>query len=186
MRINIYAKAAFAVLAGALLAGCASSPISKTLRQEASKDLTFERAVKDPNAYKGTLVIWGGYIVAVANTPAYTELTVLETPLESADEPGLAEGSQGRFLARINKFLDPAVYRKGRKVTVAGKISGQETRQLGKIDYAYPVLDADEIHMWAREKPYPYDPAFEFGFWYGPAFMDEGFEYHGEERERGR
>lgn len=170
-------KVTLAVLAGSLLAGCATSPISKTLRQQARKDVTFERAVKDPDADKGALVIWGGYIVDVVNAPGYTELTVLDAPLEAGDQPGLAENSKGRFLARINRFLDPAVYRKGRKVTVAGKITGQETRPLGKIDYAYPVLDVDELHMWARERPYPYDPSFEYGFWYGPGYFNEGFEF---------
>jgi len=177
MRTSTVLGPVLGILAGVLLAGCATSPISKTLRREARKDVPFERAAKDPNAYKGALVIWGGYIVDVVNASSSTDVTVLDAPLESADEPGLAEKSRGRFIARINRFLDPAIYRKGRKVTVAGKINGQEVLPLGKITYAYPVLDVEELSMWARERPYPYDPAFEFGFWYGPGFFNEDLEF---------
>ena len=169
-------KAISAVIAGCLLAGCASYPISKPLRLAARNDITFERAVKDPNAYKGALVIWGGHIISVVNTSTYTELTVLDTPLGSDEEPKPTDSSPGRFIARIEKFLDPAVFRYGRKVTVAGKIAGQETAPLGKTEYAYPVLDIEELHMWGRDYPYRYEPMFDIGLWYGPGFFFEGHE----------
>ena len=176
MRTKINLGPVFALIAACLLAGCASYPISKPLRQAARKDITFEQALKDPTPYKGALVIWGGYIIDVVNSSTGTEVSVLETPL-CGEEPRQPETSQGRFIAYIDKFLDPAVFRKGRKVTVAGNITGREVRPLGKIDYAYPVLEIEELHMWERERPYPYDPMFDFGFWYGPGGFYDGYEY---------
>ena len=142
-----------AVFAACLLAGCATSPISKPLRLAAEKDVTFERASKGPEAFKGSLVIWGGYIVDTVNVSSGTEIIVLDTPLVGADEPAPPEASAGRFLARVNKFLDPAVYSKGAKVTVAGRLAGWEMQPLGKIQYPYPVLKVEEIHLWPQEKP---------------------------------
>jgi outer membrane lipoprotein len=142
-----------AVLAACLLAGCASSPVSRPLLQAAERDITFELAAKGPEAYKGSLVIWGGYIVDAVNVSSGTELMVLDTPLTGADEPAPPETSTGRFLARLGRFLDPAIYVKGAKVTVAGRIDGWEMQPLGKIQYAYPVLKAEEIHLWPQEKP---------------------------------
>lgn len=143
----------FAALAACLLAGCATSPVSKPLRLAAERDLTFERVARGPEAFKGSLVIWGGYVVDAVNVSSGTDIIVLDTQLEGDDEPAAPESSRGRFLAKIDKFLDPAVYVKGAKVTVAGRVAGWEMQPLGKIQYAYPVLKAEEIHLWPQEKP---------------------------------
>jgi outer membrane lipoprotein len=165
MKTKAELKYFFSVFAACLLAGCAASPISKSLRGEAKKDVTFERALKAPETFKGALVIWGGYIVDTVNISSGTEIVVLDTPLESADAPKPPETSPGRFLARVNKFLDPAVYSKGAKVTVAGRIAGWEMLPLGKIEYAYPLLEVEEIHLWPQEKPS--HNAFQFGIGVG-------------------
>ena len=144
---------AMGALCAALLAGCATSPVSRPLRLAAERDITFERAAKGPEAFKGSLVIWGGYVVDAVNVSSGTDIIILDTPLEGDDEPAAPEASTGRFLAKSDKFLDPAIYVKGAKVTVAGRIAGWEMQPLGKIQYAYPVLKAEEIHLWPREKP---------------------------------
>ena len=161
MGIKMKLNSVCAVFAACLLAGCAASPVSKPLRLAAERDVTFERAAKGPEAFKGSLVIWGGYVVDAVNVSSGTELIVLDTPLEGDDAPTPPEASAGRFLARVDKFLDPAVYSKGARVTVAGRIAGWEMRPLGKIQYAYPVLKAEEIHLWPQEKTS--STGFQFG-----------------------
>lgn len=153
MAVKIKPGSVFAAFAACLLAGCAASPVSKPLRLAAERDVTFERAAKGPEAFKGSLVIWGGYVVDTVNVSSGTEVTVLDTPLNGDDGPMPPEASAGRFLAKFDKFLDPAIYSKGAKVTVAGRIAGWEMQPLGKIQYAYPVLKAEEIHLWPQEKP---------------------------------
>jgi outer membrane lipoprotein len=169
---------AFLFLALLFLAphGCAY-PISKQLRGEARKDLAFSMVLSDPDAYTGSTVIWGGVILETSNYPHRSEMTVLETPLDDLEEPKAVEFSQGRFIARTQKFIDPEIYGRGREITVAGEIIGKETRPLGKSDYTYPVIMVKELHLWPREgwswypPPYygypgPYPPGWGGWYWY--------------------
>ena len=55
-------------------------------------------------------------------------------------EPKETLASEGRFLMLADKYLDPYVYRKGKRITVAGEILGEKTKPLGELDYRYPLL----------------------------------------------
>jgi outer membrane lipoprotein len=141
-----------------LLSNCAY-PVSKELRQEARKDLTFPMVLENPTAYIGSIVLWGGRIIETIPQRDGSEIIVLETPLDYLEEPEAAKYSQGRFIAKDSKLLDPEVYKKGRKITLAGEIIGKETRPLGKARYTYPVVSIKEIHLWKRQRQY-YPPPY--------------------------
>jgi outer membrane lipoprotein len=129
------------------MAGCAY-PISKEWRQLARKDLAFSAVLQDATLHVGSIVIWGGVIVSTENDRNGADVIVLETPLDSSEMPEAAESSQGRFIARSSIFLDPAVYAPGRKITVAGEITGKTARQIGQRDYNYPVIAIKQIYLW--------------------------------------
>ena len=167
------------------IVGCAlmgifscATPISKDLRAAVTKDLTFPEVFQHPDAYAGSIVIWGGKIIQTLNTQSGTELIILESPLDYSDEPKAEELSRGRFIAKTSTFLDPAIYRRGRKITVAGKILGKETQSLGKIEYTYPVVEAKEIHLWRKTSKWyqPYPPSYYFWdpYWDGPYYDGYG------------
>lgn len=148
-----------------LLEGC-GHVVSSELRAMAREDLTFPMVLADPERYQGEVVIWGGVIIETENRPEGTTLVILETPLDREGAPRDAEFSRGRFLARTHSFLDQAVYRQGRKVTVAGEIVGQEVRRVGEVPYGYPLLSVREIHLW-REVVRGWAPAYHWGpYWY--------------------
>jgi len=107
----------------------------------------------------------GGSIVQTSNLPKFTELEVLQKPLDSSDRPEDVDTSAGRFLIRCNRFLDSAVYAKGREVTVAGEVKGKESKPLDQINYTYPVIGCNEIHLWATRPTYTYYP---MPYWYDP------------------
>lgn len=159
----------FGLLAAAL-AGC--SVVSKNTRQEAVAEINFAALKRNADEYVGKTVILGGYILEVENLADQTRLMVLQAPLNFRDEPGSRDRSQGRFRVVHPGFLDPAVYRKDRKITVAGVVTGTEKIRINKHEYILPVLRAREIHLWQKppqppEYPYPYDP---FHPWAGPGF----------------
>lgn len=157
-----------------MLLGC-SYPISKEYRQKARKDLTFTQVLQNPSAYKGSTVIWGGSIIQTTPRAGGTEIMVLETPLERQKRPEAERYSQGRFIVRSPNFLDPEIYKNGRKITVAGEIIGQEVKPLGQAQYKYPLVGAKEIHLWTPETySYYYQP---YPYWYGraPSFWDDGW-----------
>jgi outer membrane lipoprotein len=153
-----------------LLVSACTYPISQQYRGQAQPDLTFSMVLKNPDAYIGSIVIWGGSIIETYNRRGETEITVLETPLGYWEKPEAAEFSRGRFIVRTLIFLDPAIYKAGRRITVAGEVIGKETRPLGETKYTYPLLKAKEIHIWRREPVYVYPPDYYGWGWgrYGP------------------
>ncbi len=115
-----------------LLSGCAHV-ISKDLRGKADPSLTFREVFQNPNAYQGKMVIWGGDIVKTINQKDGTTLVeVFQLPLSRRGEPNETYPSEGRFLILTEKYLDPYLFRRGRKITVAGEILGERTMALGK------------------------------------------------------
>lgn len=145
--------------------GCAY-PISKQLREEVDKNLTFPIVQQDPTAYVGSTVIWGGEIIKTTNLTDGTEILILDTPLDYQGMPRDAEFSRGRFMAKSSQFLDPALYKNGKKITVAGEIMGQETKPLGKTEYIYPAIRVKQLHLWkSPQYMYYYSPYWD---WYGP------------------
>ena len=172
------------------ISGCAY-PISEQLREEAAKNVTFPMVLNNPPAYIGDIVIWGGTIIKTVNLKAGTEIFVLDTPLNHRGVPKKAIHSRGRFVAKSSKFLDPAVYKRGNQVTVAGEISGQKTLPLGQTRYTYPVMRIKEIHLWEKEHYYPdffddygyYGPYYPHYFWGSSEYDDENEEHEGRAEE---
>jgi outer membrane lipoprotein len=129
------------------LTGCAS-PISPPVRQEAAKNLSFSEVLAKPGAYNGKVVIWGGVIVKTESRADESELYLSETPPGLSGRPRGQEYSEGEFVAKTSKVLDPKTYAAGRKVTVAGEIIGQELGTYLGSPYAYPVIRVKELHLW--------------------------------------
>jgi outer membrane lipoprotein len=187
----------FLVLALSLLvvSTCATPPIAKQYRQEAqAEDLTFSMVLQNPDAYVGDIVLWGGSIIETKNLKEGTELIVLETPLGREDRPRGAKHSGGRFIAISSKFLDPAVYKAGRMVTLAGQVTGKKAMSLGETTYTYPEVAVKQLHLWERRPRYIYH-AYPYDDWgWGPYWgwdsddygdFDEDFDRGGEGMERG-
>jgi outer membrane lipoprotein len=185
------------------VSSCAS-PIPRKYREEAAPSVTFPMVLENPVAHKGETVIWGGTIIRTVNDKEGSELFILEMPLGARDKPKTDENPRGRFIARSKAYLDPLIYRKGRRVTVAGKIGGEKevVSGKGKHPYVYPVVAIEDIHLWKRSAPvYPYYPygwgwsgpywgpwPYGYGFYGGGYFggeFGEGEEFEGEHHEGG-
>jgi outer membrane lipoprotein len=133
--------------------------------------VSFDQLLGQGGTHKGESVVLGGYILEVSNQPDASLVTVLEAPLDYGKEPKSKDLSQGRFLVRTEKFLDPEVYRKDRKLTVWGTVTGVKSEPLGNRLYPYPIIEADEIRLWPKEVRYvrPYDPFFDdYYYWPSP------------------
>jgi outer membrane lipoprotein len=141
-------------------AGCASG-ISKQARAQVTYSGDFSALQKNPSPHRGQVAMFGGKIVETKPSPTASEITVLQLPLGTSDRPQDGDRSEGRFLLRSGQFLDPAIYRNGALLTVVGKITGSEVRPVGGFDYAYPVVEAIEIKLWAERSPA--SPGFSIG-----------------------
>jgi outer membrane lipoprotein len=173
-----------APLGGLLLlaSGCASTPPAGL--EAAGTEAVGQRAAQAaPGGREGTLVRWGGEILAVENLAAVTEVEIYGRPLLDNAEPAPTGGEGVRFIARFGGFLDPAEYQAGKRMTVKGRLVEPVTRQVGEYPYAYPVVDVEVHHLWPvyREPepaylrdPFYYDPWWPWGPWgayrYGPPY----------------
>ena len=136
----------------------------------AQEKIALAQVVKNPEAYKGRTVLWGGKIMRVVNKKEGTLIEVLQLPLDINDRPKDVDTSQGRFLALQPGYLDVAIYRPGREVTIVGKVQAIKKLPLGEIEYSYPFLKVKGIHLWKARpesiRVYPEYPLYPY--WYGP------------------
>ena len=157
------------MLTGSVFFACAGCGpvISKEIRDKVSKGLTMRMVAKDPEAYKGQIVLWSGIILNTLNLQEGTMIEVLQKPSDFQGKPKDVDDSEGRFLILDPRYLDVAIYTQGRKITVAGKIQGKKTQPLDKMEYTYPLITALETYLWPEDReeryhhPYPY-------WWYYP------------------
>jgi outer membrane lipoprotein len=159
----------------ALLLNACTPVISPQLMDQVDRSLMYSSLASRPDEFKGKIVLLGGTIVQTVPKPGETEIEVVQKDLLSSGEPRLTDKSQGRFLVVVDRFLDPAIYKPERGLTVAGKVHGSVVRRIGEIDYRYPVIAALELYLWREPLPpraYPY--AYPYGY---PAYPWRGWGY---------
>ena len=149
------------------LTACAPA-ISKQFREQATPPVSFSELLSDPNAYEGRKVILGGYILEVKNESDASLLTILQAPLDFQNRPHSRDKSRGRFLVRTDKFMDPEIYKKNRKLTVGGRVAGELEQPLGDRMYRYPVIEVEELYLLAEETRQYQVPDPYWGYWVYP------------------
>jgi outer membrane lipoprotein len=149
------------------LSGCAHV-MSEEARSLVDPAITFSRLRSEPESLVGKYVMLGGIIAGVRNEKDGSQLEVVQSPMGSDELPEEAShASGGRFLAVTSGFLDPLVYKTGRRITLVGQVRGKQNQPLEKIDYTYPVISIREIHVWKKSEidPTYYPPP---GYFYDP------------------
>lgn len=175
MKMTKTYNALIAVFLLAVVAGCAS-PIDKSLRKEAAPGVTFAKVFANPDAYRGDMVVWGGSIIKTERTKTGSCVYVLQAPLGMQDKPGDSDTSAGRFIAVTDRQLDPLVYAKGRRLTVAGTVIGEKNVNNKNMEtgYTYPLVKADQLYLWKKPQPIPhyywgpyrgYDPFWDYYYY---------------------
>jgi len=139
--------------------------ISDQIRSEAERAVSFQTLVNATTRYVGKTVILGGYIIETKPVAGETNMTVLQTPLLTGEKPDSMSRSQGGFILTYKGYLEPEVYEKNRRVTVAGKVVGRVTDGDGNCPNPCLRLEYRQIYRW----PMYEDPSY--SYYYG----DEDF-----------
>ena len=150
------------MLAVILIAGCAPV-ISPEVLKKVDQGVSFEHLLEDPECNRGRSVLLGGDIIETRNLPEKTLIIVLQRSLSFRKKPVADDASKGRFIVSAPGFLDPAIYRPGRKLTVVGTVAGKEVRPLGEIQYTYPIIEKTELYIWPPEESPSTEPRVHFG-----------------------
>lgn len=150
------------IISAFIIAGCSVMP--KTVLKEVNRDITLDMVQTSPERYVGQKVLWGGIILESENLENTTEIVVLETEL-AFDERPEDGSSRGRFIIETKGYADTNIYTKDKRITVAGTVTGVETRKIGKMDYRYPVITPIEMRIFnpMTERMYDYYPPSYYG-----------------------
>jgi outer membrane lipoprotein len=147
-----------------ILSGCTHAISREGLRQV--DNVTFLGLRENPEGYAGQTVLLGGSVIEVENHPDRTEFVILHHDLGLANKPKPNRPSGGRFLVSMPQFLDPAIYKPGRWITVLGVVVGEQQRTLQET-YRYPVVEGREMHLWPLGESVPGRVGFHFGLGVG-------------------
>ena len=160
-----------------LVAGCATN-IPREIQEAPADNPTIREVRNNIDQYTGTTVRWGGAIASVENRQNETWIEVVATELGGYGRPLDSDSSYGRFIVRIENFLDPQIYAEGRDLTVSGVVESRIARPIGEHSYTYPLVRASAYYLWprysARDNDFYYrhyygwpHSHYRFGFGYG-------------------
>jgi outer membrane lipoprotein len=110
--------------------------------------IPFSQILAAPESYQGRVIRLGGVIITTENHEEETVLEILEKPLGRNGRPKSGDTSGGRFRVVFDRFLDSAVYRPNRPVTIVGEVVGKETAPIGETTYQYPLLSGRDVRLW--------------------------------------
>lgn len=149
-----------------LLAAC--SPFPKEVKKEVQNQPSFAAIRSAPSRYRQHTVMLGGRILYGKHRKQCTYLEVLEHDLNPYDRPVPSDKTGGRFIVGTPSLLDLNVYRRGREITVVGRIVGSQPGRIGERRYNYPLIAATKIHLWREHVVSNHwdDPRVEWGWGY--------------------
>ncbi|MGI9302678.1 MAG: Slp family lipoprotein [Gammaproteobacteria bacterium] len=187
MNVQTIGKVVFGSLLLTFAAGCAST-IPPSIKSVPATSPQVAEVLVDAQAYEGEQVRWGGSIAGVENRENETWVEIVARDLNRSGRPKYSDHSDGRFLAVVEGFLDPAVYAKDRQLTVSGTIEGKQSRTIGDYPYTYPLVQVDSHYLWEPQPKraygygHPYYP-YHYGFSYGYPFYPRHHHYRHHHRK---
>jgi len=171
------------------ISACASS---NTIPIEIRQDITDSKLSIDTvrgniSEYEGQIVRWGGKIASIENKASETWIEVVGSELDYTGRPVRLDDSHGRFIVKINGFLDPAVFMPERGLTIYGIVESEIIRTIDEYPYSYPLIAAKSFYLWsdyqlrrrhyAYHYPYRYYPYYPYRFYY-PYYFRFGIGHH--------
>lgn len=155
------------LLAACLALSACTHAMTRELREAVQPDVTFADIVNSPVDHAGEQFIWGGFIATGKVDEDGTFLEMVQSPIYSDGSIIDTDVSEGRFIAFFpGQRLDPAIYEKGRVMTIGGTITGTITGTIADKEYIYPVIEVEESQLW-KDEPYFYT---DHRYWYGTEF----------------
>lgn len=152
-----------------LVASCVAPVLSKNYLQEGERTVSFVQLRESAEQYQGRLFILGGVIIRTRLTQAGSQIEAMHVPVDGSgyfEERGRSEGRYFALLPKDGAIL--AVYRRGRRVTLAAEFAGIQKGRIDEMEYAYPVFRIKQVYLWPRERAYVYPPSYYYDPWFYP------------------
>ncbi len=146
------------------ISACANIP--DQIQSESVATLNTQSVRGQIEQYKGQTVRWGGVITQVINNADNTWIELLALNLNSSGRPSSnRENNYGRFIAKLDQFMDPEVYQEGNSFTVIGILTDEIGGKIGEHNYKFPVVSVQGSHLWPKRSIRYYPPIIP-GYWY--------------------
>lgn len=157
--------------AALLLSACSTVPDELKVPEQTNL-VNYQQALEQPQAVVGQTARWGGAIADVRNSDSGTIIEVVNFDLIHYGRPQTSDESDGRFLAVIDKFVDPLVYKKGRFITFVGQIEAPREGKIDEYKYVFPTLNVTGMKLWKEQREsnveIDYSPLWWRHSFYGP------------------
>ena len=166
---RILSFAAAVVAASGIILSC-TPVLDRQFMDEGSRDVSFAALREAPAQYQGRVFILGGVIVRTKFTEEGTEIEAMHVPVDRYGEFENSGRSEGRFIAVMPKdvmLLDPVLYKKGRRITLAGEFIGTRNGKIEEMSYTYPLVRIRQVYLWKQKKKYDHPPHF-YDRWFTP------------------
>jgi outer membrane lipoprotein len=139
------------------LSGC-QAWISEQVRSTADEETLFEEIFENPNSHKGKVIILGGEVLQLQYQEQKTEVEYAEIPLYKGGHPALGFDPGQRFFVVFPERLDSYLFKKGKVMTIAGRVVGTKTVEGAD----YPLFAYEDAYVWdkLREDRFPSFGAF--------------------------
>ena len=147
-------KKTFLLVYCTLFMAASCAPFPKSALEQVDVTAPFQEVQKGPGRFLNKNVMWGGVIIDTLVRKDGTDIKVLEKGLDIEKRPVEGDVTYGRFIVRYPVFLDPAIYKPGRELTVIGTITGSEVEPIGQMQYSYPVIEAKHTKLWETRAKY--------------------------------
>lgn len=158
----------FLVVVSFLLSACSTLP--SAFESADIQALTYAQVKRDAEKHKNTYVKWGGVVIDLKEVESGSLMHVMFYPLDYYDRPDIEKPSEGYFLIKSEKKLDPKIYYSSREIVAVGAIEGKTDYSDTYGSTGLPMINARAIHAWPvayRENYYYYCPTCYFKqlFW---------------------
>ena len=146
----------------------ACSNLPDNIKNPPTVDIQLNQVLQNSSDFQNHPVRWGGTIIDVKNKANSTLIQILSYPLDYFARPKLNQPAIGRFISISNQFLDPAIFAKGTKITIAGTLQGTVEKKVDEKIITIPIIAIDNHHIWPHYRqnyyrPYGYYPYFNYG-----------------------
>lgn len=147
-----------------LISACSSAPAN--IQHSPYGDLQLAQVTPSVDSHIGDTVRWGGKIIEVKNYQDFSQIQLVQFPLNRLGRPIESDDSQGRFYVRSDTFLDPEIYKVGTMLTVYGKVTDKDTLMVDQKDLLLPIVTIAESHRWPSTSASgrPYNPKHDWPF----------------------